>query len=547
MEKRTLLAIGLSILIIIGFQFFFPHSAKPPAPVKPEKAEDKAGSTSAKTAEVRIQDGQALQKYQEGQKGKVARSVKISTDLYQVTISTKGAVITGWQLNDYRDKDKNPVQLISKESEEKGVYPLRLDFDDAGLTQRANQVVYETSADNLILDQRKPDAVLQLSYIDPAGMKITKELKFTNDNYYVGVKVRQENTGTANLPGHYNLVWGYNLGREINNSSHHYTGPSSWIDGELVNHKPADIKGKSFHKGKISWTALQNVYFSSILIPKTDTAEIVVAKEDSSLSIGVSGGQNELAPGAQVTGEFGLYAGPKKIENLSALNMNLDKIIDYGWFEFLARPLIRVLKFSHTFTKNYGWDIVLLTILIKIVFYPLTASSFKSMRKMQVLQPKMNALRKKYKSDPQKLNAEIIDLYKKHKVNPVGGCLPMLLQIPVFFALYKSLLVSIELRHAPFMFWLTDLSAKDPYYVTPVLMGISMFVQQKMTPAADPNQAKVMLFMPLIFTFMFLNFPSGLVVYWLVNNVLGIAQQYWVNKQEQNKGGSPGDVELVAE
>jgi len=195
-------------------------------------------------------------------------------------------------------------------------------------------------------------------------------------------------------------------------------------------------------------------------------------------------------------------------------------------------PMLIILKYLNEFVNNYGIAIIILTILIKIIFWPLGNKSYKSMKEMQKLQPKMLELRDKYKDDKQKLSQETMALYKAHKVNPMGGCLPMVIQIPVFFGLYKALLYAIELRHAPFIWWIQDLSAKDPYYITPIIMGATMFVQQKMSPpAGDPMQQKIMLFLPIIFTFLFLNFPSGLVIYWLFNNILSIGQQYYVNKQ----------------
>jgi YidC/Oxa1 family membrane protein insertase len=211
----------------------------------------------------------------------------------------------------------------------------------------------------------------------------------------------------------------------------------------------------------------------------------------------------------------------------------LSDAVDFGFFGFLARPLLHVLKFFYGFLHNYGLAIILLTVIIKLIFWPLTQKSYTSMKGMQKLQPQMQKLREKYKNDKQRLNVELMNLYKEHRVNPLGGCLPMLVQIPVFFALYKTLLISIELRHAPFFLWIADLSAKDPYYVTPLLMGASMFVQQKLTPSTmDPMQAKLFLAMPIVFTVLFLNFPAGLVLYWLVNNLLTIGQQYLIYRQK---------------
>ncbi len=553
-NKRTFLAIGISFLILVVYQYFFPQTphlppagqqpvATRPAQNSPETKASAEVQTAALTAEA---GGEFLEAYKKQQADKTLRPVTVRTDLYTLTISNKGGVITSWGLNDYKNKDGSLVELVSEDSVKQGFYPLSLKFNDQQVTRRVNNSFYEADKYNLTLDPSRPEGKVSLSYTDPSGVKIIKELKFSNQNYYVTVNVKQRNLGTEPVPGDYYLTWGYNFGRQKKNSQYHYTGPSTFIDGELVEDTPKgalscsapkEVKDfKIVHKGNISWSTLQDGYFASIIIPQTVASEIVVAKEDGKLSMGIASSPEPIKPGSEVVNSFGIYAGPKKMESLQVLNMNLDKIIDYGWFDVLAKPMMQLLNFFNSYTGNYGWDIILVTILIKILFYPLTTASFKSMRQMQKVQPKMANLRKKYKDDPQKLNQEIMTLYKKHKVNPLGGCMPMILQIPVFFALYKALLMSIELRHAPFMLWLTDLSAKDPYYITPVLMGVSMFVQQKMTPSsADPNQAKIMLFMPIIFTVMFLNFPSGLVIYWLLNNILGIGQQYLINKQEEAK------------
>jgi len=223
--------------------------------------------------------------------------------------------------------------------------------------------------------------------------------------------------------------------------------------------------------------------------------------------------------------------GPRDPGILETVNYRLSEIIDFGIFDFIARPLLFVLNFFYSFVGNYGIAIILLTVVIKIVFWPLTQKSYSSMKAMQTLQPEMQKIREKFKNDKERLNREIMELYKTKRVNPLGGCLPMLIQIPVFFALYKVLLGNIDLRHAPFALWITDLSAKDPYYITPIIMGGTMFLQQKMTPSTmDPTQAKIFMVMPIVFTFLFLNFPSGLVIYWLVNNILTILQQYLINK-----------------
>jgi YidC/Oxa1 family membrane protein insertase len=224
--------------------------------------------------------------------------------------------------------------------------------------------------------------------------------------------------------------------------------------------------------------------------------------------------------------------GPKDEDLLKALGVGAEKLVDFGWFTIVAKPLLWFIRLTNVVTGNYGIDIILISILIKIIFIPLTQISMKSMKEMQKVQPEMSRLKEQYKNDKAKLQQETMLLYKRRKINPMSGCLPMLIQIPVFIALYNALQYSIEMRHAPFFFWIKDLAAKDPIYITPLIMGATMFMQQKMTPTAgDPAQAKMFLLMPVMFTFFFLNFPSGLVLYWLVNNVLSIAHQYYMNKK----------------
>jgi YidC/Oxa1 family membrane protein insertase len=256
------------------------------------------------------------------------------------------------------------------------------------------------------------------------------------------------------------------------------------------------------------------------------------------------GGLDTLQPGAEKVYRYKLYYGPKKVESLRGLGYNLERSVNFGWFDIIARPTLWLLNFLYDYVKNYGIAIILVTIMFKAAFWPISQKGMKSMKNMQKLQPKMVKLKEKYKDDPTKMNQEVMNLYKTYRVNPLGGCLPMVLQIPVFFALYKVLLQSIELRHAPFMLWITDLSAPDrlfigfdiPYLggipVLTLLMGASMYFQQKLTPTtADPAQAKIMQFLPVIFTFMFLNFASGLVLYWFINNLLSILQQKLINRE----------------
>ncbi|HCE79277.1 MAG TPA: membrane protein insertase YidC, partial [Thermodesulfobacterium commune] len=300
--------------------------------------------------------------------------------------------------------------------------------------------------------------------------------------------------------------------------------------------------------GNLKYLGYEDNYFMVALIPegfnnsslKATFRKLTDTVQEFILWVPVE----NLKPGEVASYQFKLYMGPKKLEEMRKEFPLLTKALYFGIFDFIAKPLLYVLKFTHQFTHNFGWDIIIMTLLLRILFFPLNHISYKSMKKMQELQPVIQRLREKYKDDPQGLNREVMNLYRTQKINPFSGCLPILIQIPVFIAFYKVLLMAIELRHAPFMLWITDLSAPERLYignlvipylggipVLTILMGISMYLQQKLTPSSpDPMQAKIMLFMPIFFTILFINFPSGLVLYWFVNNLLSIVQQYFTLK-----------------
>jgi YidC/Oxa1 family membrane protein insertase len=305
---------------------------------------------------------------------------------------------------------------------------------------------------------------------------------------------------------------------------------------------PKKIGETRIEEGNVAWAALADTYFAAVLLPQEPVANAVIVRQvqEQTLEVGV---RTPLSP-EQAVQNVRVYVGPKQQYILTTVEPSLDKLIDLGFFSPLARPMMQLLQLINGIVHNYGITIILVTILIKILFWPLTQKSYKSMRAMQQLQPKMQELQVIYKEDRQGLNRAMMQLYRENKVNPMGGCLPMVIQIPFFFAFYNALLYSIEMRHAPFICWepnlfwvgrgICDLSVHDPSYITPLLMGVTMFIQQRMTPTTgDPTQAKVMQFMPLIFIFFFINAPAGLVIYWLVQNVLGIGQQMLVNRSRQ--------------
>ena len=329
-----------------------------------------------------------------------------------------------------------------------------------------------------------------------------------------------------------------------------FEGPSALVDDNLIETEMDEIEENPTQNGNIKWLALQDRYFMSSLMPENS--------EEASLKLNIQPGkiiqaqfvqaEKVIRPGTEHDYKFDIFFGPKSMRVLNSIGNQLSRALDFGWWTFLAKPCLWLMNAIYDFIPNYGIAIIILTLLVKIFLWPLGAKSYKSMSEMKKIQPLMKEIREKYKDDKKKMNEEVMALYRTYKINPLGGCLPMVFQIPVFFALYRMLYQAIELRHAPFLLWINDLSAPDrlfnfgfsipfmePPYGIPVLtlvMGASMILQQKMSPPmGDPAQAKMMMLMPVVFTVIFINFSSGLVLYWLVNNIFSIAQQYYTQKK----------------
>jgi YidC/Oxa1 family membrane protein insertase len=313
-----------------------------------------------------------------------------------------------------------------------------------------------------------------------------------------------------------------------------FFGPIYYANGDYHTKKPQKIKKEGTVVKGMDWFGFNQYYFIALIDPSTQGTSLRLERDpEEEIIHSVQFTPLELRPGDKDRVSYTLFLGPKDSHLLSEITPTATKAARYGFLHVLAVPIVWFLNFTNTFTGNYGLDIIIMAILLKILFTPLTLKSQQSMKEMQKLQPEIKKLQQKYKDDKQTLQRETMELYKRRKINPLGGCLPLLLQMPVFFALYQAFLGAIELRHAPFILWIRDLSDKDPTYITPLLMGATMFLQQKMsTVTADPAQMKMMTFMPIIFTFIFLNFPCGLVIYWFVTNVLAIGHQFYINKKE---------------
>jgi YidC/Oxa1 family membrane protein insertase len=364
-----------------------------------------------------------------------------------------------------------------------------------------------------------------------------KTYTFTRGSYVINVDTKIENVGTAPVtPKLYMELVRDNTPVETPRFSHTFIGPAVYTDQhhfQKIDFSDIDKNKATFEPSADNgWIAMVQHYFASAWIPQQGVKrDIYVQKIDQLYRVGVQMPVQTIAPGQSANVQARLFAGPEEERMLEGIAPGLELVKDYGMVTIIAKPLFWLLEKIHSYVGNWGWSIVLLTLLIKAVFFPLSAASYKSMARMKAITPRMQQLRERFKSDPQKMNAALMELYKTEKVNPFGGCLPVVVQIPVFISLYWVLLSSVEMRGAPWIGWIHDLSQQDPYFILPVLMAVSMFLQTKLNPTPpDPVQAKMMMFMPIAFSVMFFFFPAGLVLYYVVNNVLSIAQQYYITR-----------------
>ncbi len=580
MEKRAIIAIVLSILVLVLYQKFFLR--EPPRereekkaveriePLPPEpRVSEKAAPGKPFEGTVGREGERLVTREVPDEKGKGLRDVTVETGLYSATFSNYGGRLKSWRLKDYKNRVEyggfvrwfqenewkvkrafgfagtpplqgkpEPVELVA--TEELANLPLAIEvYDEKG---RIDFAPRDVDREGISLGGHMGEGALLFRGSSPGGLELSRRYRFSDDTYRVDMEVRIKNRRARERRVTVTLAW---LGMMLKTGSRAFSGPVAMVDGDIQ-----EIKQKKFKKeelllsGDIQWFGssmgekntqdkMRKPFFVSLIVPKEN--------EGIRLGIGMKDEKvvysravhpvRSILEGEEAVYTYQLYLGPKVIELLKELNVGAEEVVRFGWFTPIAKILLHFIRFTHKITKNYGVDIVIISILLKIIFWPLTKKSYTSMKEMQKVQPEMAMLREKYKDDKTRLNREMMDLYKRRKVNPLGGCLPMVVQIPIFFSLYWALMGSIELRHAPFILWIQDLSYRDPIYVSPILMGASMVWQQKMTPAVgDPRQAKMMMIMPIVFTFLFLTFPSGLVIYWLVTNILTIGQQYLINK-----------------
>ncbi len=532
MERRIIIFLVLSLTIISFYPYLLEKFAPTPPPAVVSQQPDKPSSlnTTPSTGSPVLPPINGMpQTRLAPTAGLPPETFKvIEGEMYRVLLSSRGGVIKKWELKKYTKKnDKGvaePVQLIAPNGL---VAPLSITLlEDESFKNQT----YSLDETPVRLSAFKPKETVIMKAVTLDGRSLTKELTFYNDQYQADIRIKAEQFQQG-----YQVALGSNFGiTDWENSFGGAIGAMTMIDGKVISENPKTTTVT--HESAATWFGLADKYFMSALIPVGGGVPVSVqgfSETEVSASMKIAGG-------ALREDKFILYAGPKEYDRLASYNKYLEEAIDFGWFIFgswlpvrlVAKPLFYVLRFIYDLTQNYGIAIILLTIFVKVLFHPVTKKSLVSMKEMASLQPKVTVIREKWADNKEKMNKELMNLYKEAGVNPFGGCLPMLLQMPVFVALFNVLYVTIDLKGAPFMFWVTDLSDKDPYYVLPVIMGATMIIQQMTQPQTmDPTQAKIMMFMPVVYTFFFLSFPSGLVLYWLVNNLLSIAQQYWINKQ----------------
>ncbi len=563
MEKRLILAIFLSFLVLFLYQLIFIKPHRPAESLPPETAVvEKSVSAESELPEEQAPAGEKekVEPALSGQEIAAAeeQTITVETPLYRAVWSNRGGVLISWQLKnhlkklpDRKNSSREPLDLVPENASRTGLYPLALKLKDENLMEKANRSLYRVEGDSV---QLGPDgsASLVFEYSDGNNIKIRKEFTFNGREYNLGIKVELLVAGREEEPV---LLWGPGIGspspEELKERFSADRGAAFFSSREgkvfrLQEKKIAPEKEAGQYAG-LGWASYEENYFVAIFLLEKAQGQAFAFKQE--IREQQPDGKTTVVPYfyLAVSRPREAYIGPKEYSRLKAFGHGTTKIINFGFFGGIAELLLLATRYVYRAIPNWGVAIIIVTLIIKILFFPLTYSSTKSMARMAELQPKIKAIRAKYKKAKQDLeqrrqmNEELMRLYKEHGINPASGCLPLLIQVPIFVGFYRMLVVAVEFRHSPFIFWIKDLSVRDPYYVTPILMGVTQFISQKMTPStADPAQQKMMLLMPFVFTILFMNFQAGLVLYWLTNNVLQIAQQAIMNRMMARKRESDG-------
>ncbi len=581
MDKNTLLAVVLSGAIMVGWYTLFPPPEPPPREVvntvDQTLTEHNSASSRTETAETGYSDSTLstaapLASIAEVGSSLPSKEVSIETDNYRLVLDTRGGIAKSLQLKhfkhtkprltlstwfpmltsfigpDYRDEvtEDNRVQMFGNHLSEVPAFTQEFK-NDPKTSALFRNAVFATSAEEIVLDEGEGKVTLTLTSPVLNGLQLIKYFEVTPDSYIINYRVQLINRSNEAQAVEVLYFFGEQRLSDSNGgmSQVSHEGPVFYFDESLQTETTDNIEGE-LPVTQMKWLGVEDQYFISAAVPMTtvrnglfragaylsDPQPNVQGERLLSPYFGVALPPTNLQPNLLVESDFRMYYGPKEDEELLKFGHNLVVSHDMT-LEILAGPLLDLLRLIYGYVGNYGVAIIILTIIVRLVLFPLTFKGMKSMKRMQQLSPRMKKLQAKFKNNKEKLNKEMMELYRKNRVNPLGGCLPMLLQIPVFFALYSSLSSAVELRHAPFMFWISDLSQPDGLGITPLLMGASMYFQQKLTPQTammDSTQAKVMQMLPFIFTIFTFTFPSGLTLYWVTSNVLSIAQQQIINR-----------------
>lgn len=472
--------------------------------------------------------------------------ITVKSDLMVAEISAQGGDVVRLELTQHKETDDRNHDFVLFDA--KHAYAAQSGLIGAGLPN--HKTMWQLPAAEADMKGGENELKVRLTAPAENGVEVSKTYTFHRGSYVVDVEYDIVNhSATAISPeAYFQLMRDGKPPEDGSSKVASFTGPAFFTEADKF--RKVEFKEIAKKEAKVpanannGWVAMVQHYFVSAWLPADGPSRQFYAEELGAGSdlfrAGVKLPVAAIAPGA--TGRIGarLYAGPQEQENLAKIARGFDLVVDYGWLTVIAKPIFWVLDWLHSFTGNWGWAIILMTVILKAAFFPLSAASYKSMAKMRVLTPKMQKIKETFADDRERMNREMMELYKKEKVNPLGGCLPIAVQIPVFIALYWVLAGTVELRGAPWLGWITDLTTKDPYFVLPLIMGATMLIQTKLNPTPpDPMQAKIMLIMPIVFTGMFLFFPAGLVLYWTVNNLLSIAQQWQVNRMIEASGLKP--------
>lgn len=546
---RLVFAIVLSFCIFILFDAFFVKKEPPKQAV--ESGETTLDPSKTTTTSVPEQSQASIPAVAASQDALAedamssGREITVENQFYIAKFSERSGSIRSFALKQYREsisKDAPLKELIAAENVSGTILS---DFSSGSEGRFEHPLFTANSYESMQINDGSQSLIFTSNPVH--GLVFEKKFTFDSDKYLIGLELIIKNVSDAPVSGEIAI----SLARSyLTTSQYGFEGPSGWINKKLEQVEIKDIKESEAISGDIQWVGLEDRYFISSVISKTpvpSSMKTEMTRHDIVYNRLIQAVE-EIPAGGQQQYSYFVFMGPKSTQLLSKVGYDLKNAIDFGWFDIIAKPCLWLMNWLYGFIPNYGIAIIILTLITKVILWPLGTKSYRSMNDMKRLQPLMAEIREKHKNDRPRMNQEIMLLYRTYKVNPVGGCLPMVFQIPVFFALYRMLYSAIELRHAPFFGWITDLSAPDrlfnfgftipfmePPYGIPVLtivMGATMFLQQKMSPApGDPAQAKMMMFMPIVFTFIFINFSSGLVLYWLVNNIFSISQQFYISKK----------------